>query len=119
MAYRLPNFNLTSGIGPNLQAYPPRLTSLSNLAWGNRTSQTYTFGITNATTARMLMTLLLPKGTDIRGPANIGGVVDSVECPIGSGRYYFVLGVDDIGKGFPNEHRAAVLQLYLCPTVLP
>jgi hypothetical protein len=32
-----------------------------------------------------------------------------VEVPAGSGRLYFVVYVDDVGKGFANEHRFAII----------
>lgn len=59
-------------------------------------------------TFQMLMELLLPAGTDVRAPWN-AGKPDLVECPAGSGRFYAVAWVDDIGKNFPNEHRIAWL----------
>lgn len=63
------------------------------------------------------MNLLLPVGTDVRGPQDTVSNTDAstqvkgdyVECPSGSGRYYVVAFVDDIGKGFTNEHRDACL----------
>jgi hypothetical protein len=54
------------------------------------------------------MTLMVPALTDIRGPQDTVSF-DMVECPLGSGRWYRVCAVDDIGKGFANEHRAALL----------
>jgi hypothetical protein len=55
------------------------------------------------------MWLRVPKGTDIRDPrAPAGG--DLVICPSGSWRTYGCQWVDDIGCGFTNEHRFAVLQ---------
>lgn len=54
------------------------------------------------------MNLLLPAGTDIRGPQDTG-FADSVEVPAGSARWYGVYFVDDIGKGFANEHRTACI----------
>lgn len=54
--------------------------------------------------------LMLPKLTDIR-PMNLTAVreEDLVEVPSGSGRYYAVVWVDDVGKGFSNEYRLALL----------
>jgi hypothetical protein len=34
---------------------------------------------------------------------------DLVEVPAGTGRFYRVQWVDDLGKGFDNEHRFALL----------
>jgi hypothetical protein len=56
----------------------------------------------------LTMNLLLPALVDIRGPQDTIGA-DQVEVPAGSGRWYSVVGVDDIGKGFANEHRSAAL----------
>ena len=59
------------------------------------------------------MFLLLPALTDVRY-TGVGGTSDSfydiVEVPAGSARWYWVLSVDDAGKGFANEHRVAELQ---------
>jgi hypothetical protein len=54
------------------------------------------------------MYLRLPKGTDVQDAKN-GLGVDTCECPFTSGRFYTVQFVDDIGGGFTNEHRVAVL----------
>lgn len=56
----------------------------------------------------MTMNLLLPKGVDVRGPQDTVSF-DMAEVPAGSGRWYRVVGVDDVGKGFTNEHRTASL----------
>jgi len=56
----------------------------------------------------MAMSLLLPPLADVRGPQDSVSA-DMVEVPAGSGRWYFVVGVDDIGKGFANEHRSAAI----------
>jgi hypothetical protein len=54
------------------------------------------------------MNLLLPPAVDVRGPQDTVSF-DMVEVPAGSGRWYSVVGVDDIGKGFSNEHRTAAI----------
>lgn len=77
-----------------------------NLAWGRRVSDGDVFGNQNEFSA--YMTLLLPAGTDVRD-MKVGYQEDIVEVPTGSGRLYQVASVDDIGKGFPNEHRAAII----------
>jgi hypothetical protein len=53
--------------------------------------------------------LLLPPLTDIRDNS-CGTRSDVVECPADTRRWYNVSAVDDIGKGFDNEHRVATLQ---------
>lgn len=79
-----------------------------NLALGKRISQSLAalpaaFTITNDAQ------LLLFKGTDIRDAGNASGY-DVVEAPAGTGRFYWVLSVDDAGRGFANEHRVAFVQ---------
>lgn len=88
-----------------------RLTSGCNLAWGHRVQVASTGGTVSPGILTACMTLLLPTLTDIRGPAVYGAVDqgDYVEVPSGSGRLYLVNFVDDIGKGFTNEHRAALI----------
>lgn len=52
--------------------------------------------------------LVLPKREDIRdGWSNFSP--DIVEVPAGTGRFYRVLYVDDIARGFTNEYRVATL----------
>lgn len=107
--YRLPDFNLTCNIytAENFSV-APRLTSTCNLAWGRRVNVASTGGTFTLGVIAVTMTLLLPSGTDIRGP-QCATIPDGVEVPAGSGRIYRVAFCDDIGKGFANEHRAATL----------
>lgn len=56
-----------------------------------------------------IMYLLLPRNSDIRGQNSLGGP-DTIVVPTASNRRYNVLWVDDVAKGFGNEHRIAVLQ---------
>jgi hypothetical protein len=70
-----------------------------------------------------MMDLLVPAGTDVRDKFNSSGA-DAIECPTGSGRFYLAVYVDDMGKGFANEHRGVVLQkvgnaLGFWPTPIP
>lgn len=107
MSFTLPTFNITCNVwsnGVNPLANPPRATFPCNLAFGRRVQNNPTAGGIPG----IRMTLLLPVGTDIRSQFNASGY-DTVEVPAGSGRLYWVQGVDDIGKGFPNEHRAALI----------
>jgi hypothetical protein len=105
MGFSVPNFNLNCNIWhpPATPPGAPSLTEKGNLAWGKRVSSSQ--GLYTGD-SEPVMTLLLPPGTDVRGPQNASGP-SAVEVPAGSGRFYTVIGVDDIGKGFPNEHRAA------------
>jgi hypothetical protein len=52
--------------------------------------------------------LLLAAFVDVRD-SSCGGQMDVIEVPAGTGRWYLATLVDDIGKGFPNEHRAVSL----------
>ena len=107
MSFATPTFNLDinicrAGLTP---VSPPSLTVRGNLALGRRTASYQ--GVISSPN-EPIMSLLLPPGTDIRGPmcANPDACV---EAPAGTGRYYTVVGLDDSGKGFPNEHRVALL----------
>jgi len=109
MSFSVPTFNLDVNIWRHSSSVssPPDVVARGNLAWGRRiapaTGGTGNFGITS-------MTLLIPMRTDIRqGTLTTSTVGDYVEVPAGTGRYYGVVFVDDIGRGFPNEHRAALL----------
>lgn len=107
MSFTVPTFNLNVNIwrNGNPRTNPPDVTAMGNLAWGRRVS--YAAGLASAGPF-ILLTLLLPVGTDVRSSVT-GAGSDLVEVPAGSGRFYDVNDVDDIGKGFTNEHRAAVL----------
>jgi hypothetical protein len=115
MAFQPPTFNLTCtiwrGYGP---PHIPRPAggvdvpcNLSTKRAANEVANQFGFG--------MQVSLLLPKGTDVRplygwSSAPGGGPGDVVEVPKLSGRFYEVWGVDDVGKGFLNEYRLAALE---------
>lgn len=112
MAFTLPEFNLGVNIFTR-EPFPfgaPRVVTVGNLAFSRRVaSQSSLWDISEFS---ILMYLLLPVGTDIRDNSGFGGSAanaDLVEVPAGSGRIYLVTSVDDIGKGFANEHRCAML----------
>ncbi len=115
MSFTVPDFNLTCEIctGPydtrvlRSSAVPCNLAMGRRVIWGFHDPAAVNYGVATAT-------LLLPAGTDIRdnaqlGPGLLHGPYDIVEVPSGSGRWYSVNSVDDIGKGFANEHRFAGL----------
>lgn len=107
MTFTVPNFNLSYNLWRNghLPPLPPDLVGVCNLAWGKRVSSYQ--GVISVPN-EPVMTILLPPGEDWRGPQT--AAPDAlVEVPAGSGRFYSILGVDDIGKGWPNEHRAAIV----------
>jgi hypothetical protein len=119
MTFTLPTFNLPVDIY-TFGTYPgiPRIVTVGNLSPGRRVSTQY-WDWQAANQPGLFMVLLLPAGTDIRG-FNDGVGIDTVDCPSGSGRIYAVVMVDDAGKGFPNEHRFALLQqLTPWPTPIP
>lgn len=109
MAFTLPDFNLFCNVyrGP----WPTKVLAIAdlecNLAFSRR-GQIPTPFAADANEWSPIMSLLVPPGSDIRSLV-CAAVQDLVECPSGSGRWYQVGGVDDIGKGFDNEHRCALL----------
>jgi hypothetical protein len=107
MAYSLPTFNLTCNIwrNGNPTTNPPDVVSPCNLAIGRRVGVLLAYTST-LTTEPGGAWLLLPPATDIRDAKAPAGA-DTVEVGAGSGRFYSVVWVEDIGGGFPNEHRFA------------
>jgi hypothetical protein len=108
MPFELPTFNLTIDIytGPWLTK-SHRLSSLGNFSFGRRIQQfLYDNYDPEVAVASVQTLLLLPPLTDVRSRF-LGPHADLLEIPSGSGRWYSVGYVEDIGKGFANEHRAA------------
>jgi hypothetical protein len=111
MAFRPPTFNLVchiwrvDGVGGAYLA--PDVVSVCNLSPGRRVLTIDDVPVGFPTTTQ-IMELLLPKGTDIRATWNTTAP-DVVEVPQGSLRFYQVVAVDDVGKGFPNEYRLALM----------
>jgi hypothetical protein len=108
MAFSLPTFNLAVNVwnDPNFPPFPPSFSTVGNLAYGRRVNAGLAGNTGPGGTA---ITLLLPAGTDVRSQVQGLTAVSVVEVPAFSHRYYQVRQVDDAGKGFPNEHRVAVL----------
>jgi hypothetical protein len=123
MAFRVPSFNLVCDIGLSTAAgYPgsktgfiPRIVAQPcALVYGKRVNFAASHGPSAGNSQAFGMSLLLPALTDVRGLQSYtgnGNRVDLVECPSGSGRWYCVAWVEDIGKGWPNEHRVALIQV--------
>jgi hypothetical protein len=108
MSFTLPTFNLLCNVWTGT-APPPgarRAQFPCNLAWGRRVNTSL-----DSVGAFWPTTILLPALADIRTITQTGVASgnDVVEVPAGSGRYYVAEHVDDIGKGFSNEHRGAIL----------
>jgi hypothetical protein len=120
--YTLPSFPLTCNIWHDPTVPPldlPDVVSTCNLAWGKRVAVPSTGGTGSIGVPLMTMTLLLPPRTDLRGDPFLLAC-DIVEVPASSGRLYRVAFVDDIGKGFANEHRAGILaQVLPMPVPMP
>ncbi len=127
MAFVIPEFPLTVNVftGNNISV-AARLQCPGNLAWGKRSGNTG-FGISTPgfnNPFPWTMDLLVPALTDIRDFGTSSGTADALEIPAGSGRFYLAFHVDDIGKGFPNEHRCAIVAkrvgpLGFWPTPIP
>lgn len=107
MAFSVPNFNLTCNIfrGPYLTRFLALPGWPCNLAYSRRV-QTMSAATATTDSGTIVMSLLLPAGTDVRD-LSCSFDEDVIECPAGSGRWYQVSSVDDVGKGFPNEYRMA------------
>jgi hypothetical protein len=114
MPFVLPTFNLVCNIwrqtpGSFPPVVAPDVVAPCNLALGRRVTRSPT-SVFDREVWGISMTLLVPPGTDIRdGSVDLVLGGDWVEVPAGTGRFYFTNYVDDLGKGFPNEHRFAVL----------
>jgi len=125
MAYKVPTFNSFANVwhGQTTQANPvgaPDLLVQCQLRWCGR-------GPTEALRPndqawQQGWQILFPKLTDIRDVYNAAlfDRWDTIEAPAGSGRYYGVQNVDDVGKGFTNEYRIAyVHKIGVWPTPIP
>lgn len=110
MAFTVPTFPLTVEIfaGPWLTRVT-RGTSPGNLALGRRGMVFADNELVSSHVYTGPAYLLVPALTDIRDVNCSQTDNDVVEVPQGSGRWYGVAWVDDVGKGFPNEHRVASL----------
>jgi len=111
MAFTPPTFNLVADIYEVTSSTTKvlRLSSPCNLAMGRRPAYVWLGASSYSVFQGLTPALLLPALTDIRDQFQ-GGNDDIVECPQGSGRWYCVSGVEDVGKGFSNEYRVATMQ---------
>lgn len=111
MAFRTPTFNLTCNIYTfNTYGGVPRIAGqICQLRHSEHVSAAYWDATTNLMMPAML--LLLPAHVDVRDNfISFGPGEDQVECPVGTGRVYRVMLVDDVARGFANEYRAAYLR---------
>lgn len=110
MAYLPPTFNLLCNIYTGPAVVPPMgPPRIANQPCQLRLYKTGPIVNASGFTNGMYIALLLPAGTDIRGQIGFVAMADLVECPAGSGRFYTVRTFDDVGKGFANEYRFAIL----------
>lgn len=109
MPFSPPTFNLLCNIytGPWIGKLLRVGLCPCNLALGRRVQLNFSFDPDVVNTAPG-PNLLLPPGTDVRDRSNASGW-DVVEVPAGTGRWYAVSVADDVGKGFANEYRIAVI----------
>lgn len=119
MPFTVPTFPITAfaWYPPNVPPLPPDLVGIPcNLVGpGKRSVGYYPHpGVVNPQ-----WILMVPKGTDLRDFSNGPGTY-YVEVPAGTGRYYSVVIVDDVAKGFDNEYRVAYLEkVGTWPTPIP
>lgn len=110
MAFVLPTFNLNVDVytGP-WSGKVFRAQVAGNLAFGRRVyGQPFVDLPVGQSWQGSASILLLPPGTDVRSGLLVANP-DILEIPSGTGRWYVVYVVEDIGKGFSNEHRAALV----------
>lgn len=117
MAFTLPTFNIQVAIRTGGITGPLRVTVMANLAIGRRVNLIATGGTFDRGIIAVDVYLLLPTGTDIRGPLSTTSS-DGIEAPVGSGKLYRVDFVEVVATGFPNEHIVAFLQQREQPTPL-
>jgi hypothetical protein len=112
VAFNGPTFNIECGIWrlPSLTTAPPDRVSVCNLSLGKRMDANQMIALLFLGGILPGQDLLLPAGTDIAGYGSVSlspPFSDVVECPLGSGRFYVVVGVVDVGSGFGNAYRMA------------
>ncbi len=117
MPFVLPTFNLTANVW---HAFTPMVSTYSapdgdfgcNLSPGKR-GFVQLPPLSGLTYSYFPMELLCPPGTNVNAEINGGHTpADVVECPAGSQRFYWVSYVDDVGKGFSNEHRLVMCNMF-------
>lgn len=116
MAFVVPTFNLnmdifTPQLGTLAPPTVPRLSVLCNLTPGRRVVLAELEAATNqGFQGQGAMFALVPAGTDIRDAFCAQAAGDFVQVPAGSNRWYMVVWVDDVAKGFSNEYRLVALE---------
>lgn len=118
--YVLPTFNLECSLWFPPAAPPGDPPDLASVPCQLRASGQRSSGQDSTDSGwPFLWQLLVTKETDLRDKFNAPGVY-YVEVPQGSGRYYVVVIVDDVAKGFTNEYRIGYLRkVGTWPTPIP
>jgi hypothetical protein len=118
MAFVIPTFNITVNVwhDGNMPPTLPDLVIPAQLRGYQPIAVAYNAEIVQIGS----VVLYVAAGTDLRdGPSSFGST-DLIEAPAGTGRFYKVIDVDDIARGFTNEHRYAVLYKFgSWPTPIP
>lgn len=130
MPFSLPTFNILfqakANFNFNLGANPIapfiHVNTACNLAYSKRNHNVSQ--VVGALSQAESLYLLFPTGVGLKGRASYAVKNgDAVEVPTGSGRWYTTVSVDFVGKGFANEHMAAVIaqpyNLFLTAPVWP
>jgi len=113
--YKVPVFNITANVWNPPAAHPaaPSLVTPCQMRYPGR--KPWALSQPLPPEWAVPWSVLFPKLTDIRDSNSLGGN-STVEVPAGSGRFYRVAQFDDVGKGFPNDHRLAyVVKLATAP----
>ena len=96
------------GVGPYPGVHVLRLDNVPCNLQGGRRGLTAQFGeVGNGEQTGQAYLLVAPR-TDLRDPLS-ASQQDLVEVPKGSGSFYQVLFVGDVGRGYPNEFRFGIL----------
>jgi hypothetical protein len=119
MAFIPPTFNLVCDIWRNAQwrANWPLFTAaptIVNQPCQLRVGSLRVNALVNSQEGGNLSELLVPALTDVRQAnfqtSDFPAWYDVVECPSGSSRFFFIVAVTDVAKGFSNEYRVAVVE---------
>jgi hypothetical protein len=109
------NFNFALGANPVAPFILPNLPC--NLQYARRRHDAG--GVVGLTAMIDNMYLLFPMGSALKGRSSYAlKWGDAVEVPQGSGRWYSVVSVDSVARGFANEFLCAVLVQPACLTAL-
>jgi hypothetical protein len=109
MAFKIPTFNLLCNLYTS-RVLPPAVPRLRVRCQLRTPRHTAPAGSVSA----YPVFLILPALTDVRDLSS-GTSADAAEVPAGSGRFYEVLNVDDVAKGFANEYRLCLLIKIVLP----